>query len=288
MVCTRTSDHADHAVERAARRGKHLLLEKPGAITAARAGADRRGGRGAPRARREGGLPPPPRRALPRAGRRDRGRARSASRSRSSSRAARTSRRATTTSPRAGSSWTSASTTSTPPAGCSGEDPTRRLHAGAQPGLPRRRRSTTRTSRSALAARRRPTHLSRTSTLGMDIRCEVIGPDGSIMLGQAAVGRAARDPRGRVAGAPFPADCRDRFARRLPGADGRLRRARAGARQTPNATLDGRPLRRRDRRRRTGERGTRRAARSRPFLGLEFGRFGVGRTTGLQRVRRSW
>src|SRR5690348_2484662 len=32
------------------------------------------------------------------------------------------------------------------------------------------------------------THLSRTSTLGMEIRCEVIGPNGSVVLAQAATG----------------------------------------------------------------------------------------------------
>ena len=56
------------------------------------------------------------------------------------------------------------------------------------------------------------THLSRTSTLGMEIRCEVLGPDGSVVLAQAATGSGVtvRSPAAWSPG--FPADCRDRFA----------------------------------------------------------------------------
>ena len=54
-------------------------------------------------------------------------------------------------------------------------------------------------------------HLSRTSTLGMEIRCEVIGPDGSVVLAQAGTG-AGVTVRSSAAAPGFPADCRDRFA----------------------------------------------------------------------------
>ena len=54
-------------------------------------------------------------------------------------------------------------------------------------------------------------HLSRTSTLGMEIRCEVIGPDGSVVLAQAATGSGVT-VRSPAANPGFPADCRDRFA----------------------------------------------------------------------------
>jgi myo-inositol 2-dehydrogenase/D-chiro-inositol 1-dehydrogenase len=54
-------------------------------------------------------------------------------------------------------------------------------------------------------------HLSRTSRLGMEIRCEVVGTEGSVMLAQAATGSGVTllSP----ASAPgFPADCRARFS----------------------------------------------------------------------------
>jgi predicted dehydrogenase len=54
------------------------------------------------------------------------------------------------------------------------------------------------------------THLSRTSHVGIDIRCEVIGPDGTIVFGRQALGGeisvvTAADE------APVPADCREFF-----------------------------------------------------------------------------
>jgi myo-inositol 2-dehydrogenase / D-chiro-inositol 1-dehydrogenase len=55
------------------------------------------------------------------------------------------------------------------------------------------------------------THLSRTSTIGMDIRCEVVGPDGSIFLTQAPVSGEITVFAGASAKAAFPADCRERF-----------------------------------------------------------------------------
>ncbi len=79
------------------------------------------------------------------------------------------------------------------------------------------------------------THLSRTSTLGMEIRCEVLGPDGSIMLAQAATGTGVTvlgpgmEPR-------FPADCRDRFADAYQAQMDDFAAACRGE-QTPNATL---------------------------------------------------
>jgi myo-inositol 2-dehydrogenase / D-chiro-inositol 1-dehydrogenase len=79
-------------------------------------------------------------------------------------------------------------------------------------------------------------HLSRTSTLGMEIRCEVIGPDGSVMLAQTATagGVTVRSP---AANPGFPADCRDRFAAayqaQMDGFGGACRGER-----TANATLE--------------------------------------------------
>lgn len=53
-------------------------------------------------------------------------------------------------------------------------------------------------------------NLSRTSAYGMDIRCEVIGPGGSIRIAEAAAGggTALLTAESRSA---FPNDCRDRF-----------------------------------------------------------------------------
>ncbi len=79
------------------------------------------------------------------------------------------------------------------------------------------------------------THLSRTSTLGMEIRCEVLGPDGSVVLAQAATGTGVTvlgpgmEPR-------FPADCRDRFAAAYQAQMDDFAAACRGD-VTPNATL---------------------------------------------------
>jgi predicted dehydrogenase len=79
------------------------------------------------------------------------------------------------------------------------------------------------------------THLSRTSALGMEIRCEVIGPDGSVVLAQAATGTGVTvlgpgmEPR-------FPADCRDRFAAAYQAQMDDFAAACRGE-ETPNATL---------------------------------------------------
>jgi myo-inositol 2-dehydrogenase / D-chiro-inositol 1-dehydrogenase len=53
-------------------------------------------------------------------------------------------------------------------------------------------------------------HLSRTSTLGMEIRCEVIGRDGSVVLAQGSTGSGV-NVRSPAANPGFPADCRERF-----------------------------------------------------------------------------
>jgi myo-inositol 2-dehydrogenase / D-chiro-inositol 1-dehydrogenase len=78
-------------------------------------------------------------------------------------------------------------------------------------------------------------HLSRTSTLGMEIRCEVIGPDGSVVLAQAATGGGVT-VRSPAAAPGFPADCRDRFAdayqAQMDGFGGACR-----GEETANATL---------------------------------------------------
>ena len=53
-------------------------------------------------------------------------------------------------------------------------------------------------------------NLSRTSTFGMDIRCEVVGPGGVIRIAEPAVGSDLAVLSSASAKA-FPADCRDRF-----------------------------------------------------------------------------
>jgi predicted dehydrogenase len=53
-------------------------------------------------------------------------------------------------------------------------------------------------------------NLSRTSAFGMDIRCEVVGPGGSIRIADPAIGGGLSVLTGAAASA-FPADCRDRF-----------------------------------------------------------------------------
>lgn len=79
------------------------------------------------------------------------------------------------------------------------------------------------------------THLSRTSTIGMEIRCEVVGPDGSAVLAQASTrtGVTVLSP----ASAPgFPADCRERFAAAYQAQMDDFGAACRGE-GTPNATL---------------------------------------------------
>src|SRR4029078_4511800 len=53
-------------------------------------------------------------------------------------------------------------------------------------------------------------NLSRTSTFGMDIRCEVVGPGGTIRLSEMAVGGGLAVLSSASSGA-FPEDCRSRF-----------------------------------------------------------------------------
>ncbi len=78
-------------------------------------------------------------------------------------------------------------------------------------------------------------HLSRTSTLGMEIRCEVIGPDGSVVLAQAATGTGVTVlAAGMEPG--FPADCHDRFAAAYQAQMDDFAAACRGE-ETPNATL---------------------------------------------------
>ena len=54
-------------------------------------------------------------------------------------------------------------------------------------------------------------HLSRTSRVGMDIRCEVVGTEGSAWIAERPVGGEAALLTAAVADR-FPDDCRDRFA----------------------------------------------------------------------------
>ena len=79
------------------------------------------------------------------------------------------------------------------------------------------------------------THLSRTSTIGMEIRCEVVGPDGSVILSQASTGSGVTVVSA-AAGTRFPADCRDRFAAAYQAQMDDFGAACRGA-ETPNATL---------------------------------------------------
>jgi predicted dehydrogenase len=53
-------------------------------------------------------------------------------------------------------------------------------------------------------------NLSRTSAFGMDVRCEIVGPGGSIRIAEAALGGGTAVLTSAAAGG-FPADCRDRF-----------------------------------------------------------------------------
>jgi predicted dehydrogenase len=54
-------------------------------------------------------------------------------------------------------------------------------------------------------------HLSRTSRVGMDIRCEVVGTEGSAWIAESAVGGETALLTADVANR-FPNDCRDRFS----------------------------------------------------------------------------
>jgi myo-inositol 2-dehydrogenase/D-chiro-inositol 1-dehydrogenase len=78
-------------------------------------------------------------------------------------------------------------------------------------------------------------HLSRTSALGMEIRCEVIGREGSAMLAQTATGTGLTVVSAG-AGARLPADCRERFAAAYGAQLDDFAAACRGDR-TPNATL---------------------------------------------------
>jgi predicted dehydrogenase len=80
------------------------------------------------------------------------------------------------------------------------------------------------------------THLSRTSKIGMDIRCEVVGPDGSIFLTQAPVTGEISLFAGDSARA-FPADCRERFRDAYQTQIDDFGAACRGE-DTPNATLE--------------------------------------------------
>jgi myo-inositol 2-dehydrogenase/D-chiro-inositol 1-dehydrogenase len=78
-------------------------------------------------------------------------------------------------------------------------------------------------------------HLSRTSTLGMEIRCEVIGRDGSVVLAQGPTGSGVT-VRSPAANPGFPADCRERFADAYQAQMDDFGAACRGE-QTPNASL---------------------------------------------------
>ena len=51
------------------------------------------------------------------------------------------------------------------------------------------------------------THVSRTCAYGHDIRCEIVGREGSVFVGDSVAGALSARDRGR-----FPQDFRDRFA----------------------------------------------------------------------------
>ena len=80
------------------------------------------------------------------------------------------------------------------------------------------------------------THLSRTAKLGMDIRCEVVGPDGAILLAENA-GVGAISVFSASSGVAFPADCRERFRDAYQSQMDDFGAACRGQ-QTPNATLE--------------------------------------------------
>jgi myo-inositol 2-dehydrogenase/D-chiro-inositol 1-dehydrogenase len=87
----------------------------------------------------------------------------------------------------------------------------------------------------AHAGRVATTHLSRTSTIGMEIRCEVVGADGSAMLAQAATGTGIT-VLSPAAAPGFPADCRERFGDAYQSQMDDFGAACRGE-ETPNATL---------------------------------------------------
>jgi predicted dehydrogenase len=77
-------------------------------------------------------------------------------------------------------------------------------------------------------------HLSRTSRVGMDIRCEVVGTEGAMWIAESAVGGEAALLTADVADR-FPDDCRHRFPdayQRQMDAFGRACRGEAVARAT--------------------------------------------------------
>ena len=78
-------------------------------------------------------------------------------------------------------------------------------------------------------------HLSRTSALGMEIRCEVIGREGSAMLAETATGNGLT-VISAASGARLPADCRERFAAAYRAQLDDFAAACRGE-ETPNATL---------------------------------------------------
>jgi scyllo-inositol 2-dehydrogenase (NAD+) len=80
------------------------------------------------------------------------------------------------------------------------------------------------------------THLSRTAKLGMDIRCEVVGPDGAILLTEHAGGGAVT-MFSSSSGAAFPADCRERFRDAYQSQMDDFGAVCRGH-ETPNATLE--------------------------------------------------
>lgn len=79
-------------------------------------------------------------------------------------------------------------------------------------------------------------NLSRTSPYGMDIRCEVVGPGGSIQIAEPSVGggTAVLTADSRSA---FPADCRGRFGEAYQAQMDAFGRACRGE-QTAGATLE--------------------------------------------------
>jgi len=81
------------------------------------------------------------------------------------------------------------------------------------------------------------THLSRTSAVGMDIRCEVIGTEGSAVVTEAAAAAGGVTVFDAGSAEAFPADCRDRFADAYRAQLHDFAAACRGL-ETPNATLE--------------------------------------------------
>lgn len=88
----------------------------------------------------------------------------------------------------------------------------------------------------ALGDKAATVNLSRTSVYGMDIRCEVVGPGGSIQIAEPTVGGAMAVLTADSASA-FPADCRDRFHDAYRAQMDAFGRACRGE-QTDGATLE--------------------------------------------------